>query len=198
MVSRLLQRVIAAPARPAAIIMAILLSALPLPAAAQQSAGGFTENEIIAAATGLFGATAEGVATVIEKVFDDLGRPTAYIAGEEMSGAFIVGLRYGKGEITLKGAAARPIFWQGPSVGFDFGGNASKVFVLIYGVDTVEALHRRFPGIEGSFYFVAGMGVNYQADSGITLAPIRTGVGLRQGANIGYLHYGPRHSWVPF
>jgi len=177
---------------------ALLLLAVPAGARAQQSGGGFSESEILDAATGIFGATAQGLATVIEKIFEDQGRPSAYITGEEISGAFIVGLRYGKGEVTLKGQQPQPIFWQGPSVGFDFGGNAAKVFVLIYGIDSVAALHRRFPGIEGSFYFIAGLGMNYQADAGITLAPIRTGMGLRQGAAIGYLHYGPRHSWVPF
>lgn len=158
----------------------------------------YTAAEIGEAATGFFGAATKGIADVIEKVFADLGRPTAYIAGEEISGAFVVGLRYGKGDLTIKNGGISKIFWQGPSVGFDVGGNAAKTFVLIYGLKDVEDIYRRFPGIEGSFYFVAGLGVNYQSDGDITLAPIRTGVGLRQGANVGYLHYNRDHSWLPF
>ena len=200
MVPGLLRRIAAAaPVGPSTLLLALVLAVgAPTDAPAQQSGGGFTEAEIIDAATGVFGATAQGLATVIERIFQDQGRPSAYISGEEISGAFIVGLRYGKGQVVLKGAPPRPIFWQGPSVGFDFGGNAAKVFVLVYGVEAVADLHRRFPGVEGSFYFIAGLGVNYQAGDGITLAPIRTGMGLRQGAAVGYLHYGPRHSWVPF
>ena len=166
--------------------------------AAEGQADTYTAAEIADAATGYFGATTKGIADVIERVFADLGEPTAYIAGEEISGAFVVGLRYGKGDLTIKNGGTSRIFWQGPSVGFDIGGNASKTFVLIYGLKDAENIYRRFPGIEGSFYFVAGLGVNYQSDGEITLAPIRTGVGLRQGANIGYLHYNREHSWLPF
>ncbi len=158
----------------------------------------YTMQEISDAAQGFFGSTTKGLADIIEKVFSDLGRPTAYITGEEVSGAFVVGLRYGKGDLNLKKGGATKVFWQGPSIGFDIGGNASKSFVLIYGLKDREAIYKRFPGVEGSFYFVAGLGVNYQGDGEIKLAPIRTGVGLRQGANIGYLHYNREHSWLPF
>ena len=158
----------------------------------------FSPEEIMDAATGFFGATTEGLATVVQKVFEDLGRPTAYITGEEVSGAFAIGLRYGKGTVTMKNGGDKPIFWQGPSIGFDFGGNAAKSFVLVYNLDDLEGIYRRFPGGEGMIYFVAGVGVNYQQAGKIVLAPIRTGVGLRTGANIGYLHYTKRHSWLPF
>lgn len=157
----------------------------------------FSRNEILAAAENLFGATTKGLATVIEKVFQDLGEPNGYIAGDEISGAFFVGLRYGRGELTLKGEGNREIFWQGPSVGFDFGGNASKAFVLVYDLASADDLYGRYPGIDGSFYFVAGVGVNYQRGRTTTLAPIRTGVGLRAGANIGYLNYTRDSSWFP-
>jgi len=158
----------------------------------------FSVQEISDAAEGFFGSTTQGLAEIIEKVFSDLGRPTAYITGEEVSGAFVVGLRYGKGDLNIKAGGTSKIFWQGPSIGFDIGGNASKSFVLIYGATTKEQIYARFPGVEGTFYFVAGLGVNYQGDGDVTLAPIRTGVGLRQGANIGYLHYSGEHSWLPF
>ena len=119
------------------------------------------------------------------------------LAGDELSGAFFFGLRYGRGELNLKGKGKREIFWQGPSVGFDFGGNASKSFVLIYNLDSADELYGRYPGVDGSFYFVAGVGVNYQRGQKTTLAPIRTGVGLRAGANLGYLNYTKDSSWFP-
>jgi len=175
--------------------MAALLLATPVQAAEENT---FSVSEITAAAEGFFGSTTAGLAEIIERVFSDLGRPTAYIAGEEISGAFVVGLRYGKGELNIKAEGKSKVFWQGPSIGFDIGGNASKTFVLVYGLTSKDAIYKRFPGIEGTFYYVAGLGVNYQGDGDITLAPIRTGVGLRAGANIGYLHYNPEHSWIPF
>lgn len=193
MVRRLLRQI----AKSAALALVLTAALAPRPLAAAED-DTFSVEEITAAAEGFFGSTTQGLAEIIEKVFSDLGRPTAYIAGEEISGAFVVGLRYGKGELNIKADGASKVFWQGPSVGFDIGGNASKAFVLIYGLKSKEAIYKRFPGVEGSFYFVAGLGVNYQGDGDITLAPIRTGVGLRQGANIGYLHYNEEHSWLPF
>ena len=180
-----------------AVLAAVVVFSFPAPEAraAQQT---FSQNEILQAAENFFGVATKGLAQVIQKVFEDLGEPSAFIAGEEISGAFIVGLRYGKGELNLKGKTTRKVFWQGPSIGFDIGGNASKAFVLVYNLPMAEDLFRRFPGVDGSFYLVAGVGVNYQTDGGTTLAPIRTGVGLRAGASIGYLHYDSEPSWFPF
>ena len=179
-------------------IMLAAVVALSLPAfearAAQQT---FSQNEILQAAENFFGVATKGLAKVIQKVFDDLGDPNAFITGEEVSGAFIIGLRYGRGNLNLKGKPAREVFWQGPSIGFDFGGNASKVFVLVYKLSSADDLFRRYPGVDGSFYFVAGAGVNYQSDGAVTLAPIRTGVGFRIGASLGYLHYTREASWFP-
>lgn len=158
----------------------------------------YSEPEVVSAAKNLFGETTEGLAKVIEKVFADLGEPTAYIAGSEYSGAIGVGLRYGEGMLNAAGGGSTKVYWQGPSLGFDLGGNASKVFVLIYNLDSPDEIFRRVPGVEGSYYFIAGVGVNYQSDGDITLAPIRTGVGLRTGVNIGYLHYSREFSWMPF
>jgi len=174
---------------------ALLFFSVYAPAA--KAAETFSQNEILAAAENLFGATTKGLASVIQKVFEDLGEPNAFIAGEEISGAFIVGVRYGQGNLNQKGQSPRKVFWQGPSVGFDVGGNASKTFVLVYGLPTAEALFQRYPGVDGSFYFVAGVGVNYQTNGAMTLAPIRTGVGLRAGASLGYLHYTREASWFP-
>ncbi len=183
--------------RAIALIVILTAAVAPSPAVAQQSDEGFSENEIMAAATGLFGATAEGFATVIEKVFGDLGPPSAYIAGEEISGAIGVGVRYGEGTLNRKGAGTRKVYWQGPSVGFDLGGDASKMFILIYRLPNEDALFQRFPAVDGSLYFVAGVGVNYQRSGDIVQAPIRTGVGLRAGINIGYMHYTREFSWIP-
>lgn len=182
----------------ACLIAGFLLAAAPTFAAAQQHEEGFDKQTILDKTTEFFGDTTQGLAEVVEKVFEDMGNPTGYIAGEEISGAIGVGLRYGKGTLTRKNGSTLPVFWQGPSIGFDLGGNASKVFVLVYGLRNSEDIFRRIPGVEGSYYFVAGVGVNYQKDGAIALAPIRTGVGLRTGINIGYLHYAREQSWLPF
>ena len=160
----------------------------------------YSADEIVQKAAGFFGATTEAVAKAVERVFSRYGRPNAYIAGEEGSGAFFVGLRYGKGDLYMKSDEGRPtrVYWQGPSIGFDFGANASKSFTLVYNLPNPEAIYERFPGIEGSAYFVAGIGVNYQQSGRVVLAPMRTGVGLRAGVNGGYLSYAKERNWIPF
>ncbi len=158
----------------------------------------FSQSEVMQAAENFFGVATKGLAQVVQKVFDDLGEPNAFITGEEASGAIGIGFRYGRGHLTMKGRPKMPVFWQGPSIGFDFGGNVSKTFVLVYHLPSRDALFQRFPGVEGTLYVVAGIGVNYQKSGGTTLAPIRTGVGLRAGANVGYLHYTRKKSWIPF
>jgi hypothetical protein len=158
----------------------------------------YSKEEILEKAKTFFGDTTQGLARAVEKAFADQGKPVGYITGEEASGAIGVGLRYGTGDFFLKRNNTRKVFWQGPSVGFDIGGNASKVFTLVYKLKDPEKLYQRFPGVDGSFYFVAGVGLNYQKSGDIVLAPIRTGVGLRAGASVGYLHYTKTKSWVPF
>lgn len=158
----------------------------------------FTQEETVAAAEKFFGGTSSGLAKAIEKAFSELGRPVGYIIGNEGSGAFVVGLRYGEGNLVYKGGGSTKVFWQGPSVGWDIGGNASKVFTLVYDLHWTKDLYQRFPGVDGSLYIVAGVGLNYQRASGITLAPIRTGVGLRAGANVGYLSYTREKTLNPF
>jgi hypothetical protein len=158
----------------------------------------YSEQDIVALASEFFGDTAEGLGTVIEKVFAELGRPNGYITGEELSGAVGFGLRYGRGELTSKTAGGGEVYWTGPSLGFDVGGNASKVFVLVYNLRRYGELFQRFPAVDGSFYYVAGVGANYQSVGDITLAPVRAGVGLRAGASIGYMHYTRERSWMPF
>ncbi len=163
-----------------------------------QHAEPFSQVEIVRAASNFFGVASQTIAGVIERAFKDNGEPTGYIAGTEGSGAVVVGLRYGKGELYMKHRHTERVFWQGPSVGFDFGGNGSRVFTLCYGIQDPEQIYHRFPGVDGSIYVVAGFGVNYQRADGITLAPIRTGVGARAGANVGYLDYSRKRHLSPF
>jgi hypothetical protein len=158
----------------------------------------FSENEVVVVGANFFGVTTEAFAKAVERVFREQGRPDAYIKGDEGSGAFIVGVRYGSGWLVRKDREPLKVYWQGPSVGFDFGGNASKCFTLIYNLRHEDRLFQKFPGVDGSFYFVAGIGVNYERANGITLAPMRTGVGLRAGVNAGYLTFTHEKSLNPF
>ena len=159
----------------------------------------YSEPEIVSAVAGFFGTTAKAAGDAVAHVFRENGRPNGYIKGNEGSGAVGVGLRYGKGVLYTKAAGRGPaVYWQGPSVGFDAGGNASKVFTLVYHLPRAAAIYQRFPGVEGSYYFVAGIGVNYQRADGITLAPMRAGVGFRAGANVGYLAYTRKRHVLPF
>ena len=158
----------------------------------------YTREEILAAGKTFFGGTTEGLAKAVERAFSENGEPVAYIEGEEGGGAIIAGLRYGQGYLVYKGGGRGPVFWQGPSIGWDFGGNASKVFTLVYNLKRTEQLFQRYPGVEGSLYVVAGVGLNYLRSGDVVLAPMRTGVGLRAGANVGYLHFTREPSLVPF
>ncbi|MEE8306467.1 MAG: DUF1134 domain-containing protein [Gammaproteobacteria bacterium] len=158
----------------------------------------YEQGTIAREAEAFFGKGAEGVADVLNKIFSEKGRPNGYIKGEEAAGAIGVGLRYGNGTLHLKNGTTRKLYWRGPTVGFDLGGNAAKAFVLIYDLPNESSLYQRFPGVEGSIYFVGGVGVNYNHSGGITLAPIRFGVGWRQGVNLGYIHVSNKRSWIPF
>lgn len=163
-----------------------------------QSGSTYTPDEIVLQGHQFFGKTTRGMAAAIEYVFREQGQPSAYIIGEEGSGAIIGGLRYGEGTVYYKNGAKKHIYWQGPSIGWDFGGNGSRTMTLVYNSQSPEDLYGRFGGVEGSAYLVGGMGVNFQRKDQITMAPIRTGVGARLGANIGYLKYSPRATWNPF
>jgi hypothetical protein len=180
------------------ILTSLAAAAAPLPALAEE-ARSYSRNEVVRAGSDFLGVTAEAVGGAIEHIFRDLGdRPTGYIAGTEGSGAIGVGLRYGKGLVYMKSRRnPTQVFWQGPSVGFDTGGNASRVFTLCYSLRDPEEIYQRFPGVEGSAYFVGGLGVNYQRADRISLAPIRAGVGLRLGANVGYLAYSRKRHIIP-
>jgi hypothetical protein len=165
---------------------------------AQPEAKTYSRDEIVNQASDFMGVTAEAAGGAIERIFQQNGRPTAYIAGEEGSGAIGIGARYGRGLLYMKDKQPVEVFWQGPSIGWDFGGNASRVFTLCYNLFYPDMIFQRFPGVEGSAYFVGGLGVNYQKAGGVTLAPIRAGVGLRLGANVGYLSYSKKRNIFPF
>lgn len=175
---------------------AALLASGPAWAWAADDATTFDEQSILKAATEFFGKTTEGLAKVIEKAFTEQGRPNAYIMGEEVSAALSVGVRYGDGRLTMKSGATQRVYWAGPSIGFDVGADASKVFTLVYKLPSPDAIFQRFPGVEGSLYYIGGVGINYQRLDGVTLAPVRLGVGLRTGASVGYVHYQDRKSVV--
>ncbi len=191
----------------AALALAFLAVA-PLTAAAQttgsvskaetKSDQTFTPEEIVGVGHGFFGKTTRGLAGAVEYVFEKQGQPTAYIVGEEGAGSFIGGLRYGEGTIYYKNGTKQRIYWQGPSVGFDFGANGSRSLVLVYNSASPQDLYTRFGGVEGSAYLIGGLGVNFQQKDHLILAPIRTGVGARLGANVGYLKYSARPTWNPF
>jgi hypothetical protein len=158
----------------------------------------YSRDEIVNNVSDFLGVTAEAAGGAVERLFAKNGRPTGYIAGEEGSGSLVFGARYGRGLLYMKGKEPVQVYWQGPSVGFDWGGNASRVFTLCYDLMEPEAIYQRFPGVEGSAYLIGGLGVNYQRANGVTLAPMRAGVGLRLGANVGYLAYTKKRNIVPF
>lgn len=166
----------------------------------QQTAdeGTFSAKEILETGHEFFGTTTNGLAEAIEWAFKANGRPNAYIIGEEGAGAVFGGLRVGEGYLHPKSGGRYKLYWQGPSIGFDVGANGSRVLVLVYNMKSPKDILQRFPGAEGSAYFVGGFGVNLQNVGDLILAPIRTGVGARLGVNIGYLKYTAHRTWNPF
>jgi hypothetical protein len=157
----------------------------------------YEQNEIVAAGHGFFGAVSKGLAGAVEYAFKSQGRPNGYILGEDAGGAFVVGLRYGEGMLYTKDAGDHKVFWQGPSVGYDAGGDGSKTMVLVYNLRDPSDIYHRFGGAEGTAYLVGGVSVQFQKYGDVTLGLIRSGVGLRLGANVGYLKYTPYPTWNP-
>ncbi|MCH4151189.1 MAG: DUF1134 domain-containing protein [Sphingobium sp.] len=181
------------PAAPAASQSgAVTVAASPDPKSAYQ------KDDLVGAAEGVFGKGAEGLAAMIEKILKDQGQPNAYIGGREASGAVGVGLRYGSGTMNHKIEGQRNVYWTGPSLGFDIGGNASKVFVLVYNLYDTQDLFRRYPQVEGSLYVVGGFTATYLRRGDIVLIPIRLGVGWRAGINAGYMKFTEKSRWFPF
>jgi hypothetical protein len=168
------------------------------PPAAIAPGDSYQQDDLIGAAEGVFGKGAEGLAGLIEKVLKDQGRPNAYIAGREASGAFVVGLRYGSGTLNHKVEGKREVYWTGPSIGFDVGGNAANTFVLVYNLYDTQDLYHRFPAAEGTAYLVGGFTASYLRWGNVVLIPIRLGVGYRLGVNAGYMKFTEKRNWLPF
>lgn len=168
------------------------------PTETSAAAATYKRKDLLSAAEGVFGKGAEGLAGILEKILRDQGEPNAYIAGREASGAVVIGLRYGSGIMSHKIEGDRPVYWTGPSVGFDLGGSAAKVFVLAYNLYDSEDIYRRYPEGEGHLYFVGGFSATYLRRGNIVLIPVRLGVGLRAGVNVGYMKFSKKARWLPF
>jgi hypothetical protein len=166
--------------------------------ATMQAADTYERDDLLAAGEGVFGKGAAGLGGLLEKILKDQGQPNAYIAGREASGAFILGVRYGSGIMSHKVEGQQPVYWTGPSVGFDVGGDANKVFVLVYNLYDTEELYKRFPAVEGRLYLVGGFAATYLRRGNVVLIPIRLGVGWRAGVNVGYMNITHKSRWLPF
>jgi len=158
----------------------------------------FGPDEIIHEGHKFFGTVSRGLAQVVQEAFSRWGEPNGYVLGQEGSGAIVVGLRYGDGKLYTKNAGDRRVFWEGPSVGFDYGGEGARTMMLVYNLPATDAIYQRFAGIDGSAYFIGGFGMTALANGRVIVVPIRSGVGLRLGANIGYLKFTRRATWNPF
>jgi hypothetical protein len=180
------------------ITMMIALAGFYGVSASASQAQEYTAQEIIDSGHKFFGATSGGLASVVEKIFASYGLPNGYLLGEEGSGALIGGLTYGEGTLYTKNAGDHKTFWQGPSLGWDFGGEGSRVMMLVYNLDDVNSIYNRFGGVAGSAYVVAGVGFNVLKNNNMLLVPIRTGVGARLGINLGYLKLTEKPTWNPF
>jgi len=158
----------------------------------------FSVDEVIRQGHRFFGSVSRGLALVVQKAFSNWGEPNGYILGQEGGGAIVVGLRYGDGTLYTRNAGDRRVFWEGPSVGFDAGGEGARTMMLVYKLPATDAIYQRFAGIDGSAYFIGGFGMTALTANNIVVVPIRSGVGLRLGANLGYLKFTPKATWNPF
>jgi hypothetical protein len=187
-----------------ALTAAFFLAACPCPAPAQtvpppeQQQPAFTSSELVSTGEQFFGTVSRGLASLIERAVGQWGLPNGYVLGEEAGGAFFGGLRYGEGMLYTKNAGDLKVFWQGPTLGWDFGGDGARTMMLVYSLPATQAIYNRFAGVGGSAYFVGGFGMTALTATNIVLVPIRSGVGFRLGANVGYLKFTPQPTWNPF
>jgi hypothetical protein len=167
--------------------------------AASETPQTFSGSELVQNGHRFFGTLSRGLALTIEEATRRWGEPNGYILGQEGSGAFVAGLRYGEGTLFTRNAGEKKVFWQGPSVGFDWGGDGARTMILVYNLPNIRAIYQRFGGVDGSAYLVAGFGMTaLTAGDGVTLVPIRTGIGARLGVNLGYLKFTNEATWNPF
>jgi hypothetical protein len=200
------------PRLPAILGVLLGLAMAPAPALAQQSvepypgqaappqssSTHYTADEIVNTGHGFFGKVTEGLASVVEHAVQNFGLPNGYILGQEGAGAIVGGLRYGEGTLYTKNAGQHPVFWQGPSIGFDLGAEGNRTMMLIYNLPSVDGLYDRYAGVAGSAYLVAGVGMTVLSGKGMYVVPIVSGVGARLGVNVGYLKFTPNPTWNPF
>lgn len=177
------------------LVICLHLSIISSPVLAEDD---YDKDTVLDDAADFFGDGAEGLGEVLEKIFKEQGRPNAIIKGEEASGALGIGARYGSGKITMKKGGSTTVHWTGPSIGFDAGANASKVYVLVYNLPNIDTLFQRFPALDGSLYVIGGISANYHQSDKVILAPMRLGAGLRAGVNVGYMKYTREKTWNPF
>ncbi|MDQ0422039.1 hypothetical protein J2045_003083 [Peteryoungia aggregata LMG 23059] len=163
-----------------------------------EAAGEYSIQEVVDAGHGFFGETSGALAKVIEQAFEQHGLPNGYILGQEGSGALIAGLTYGEGTLYTKNVGQHDVFWQGPSLGIDYGGNGTRTMMLVYDLPDVDTLYARYGGVSGSAYIVAGVGMTVLKSRDVILVPIRTGLGARLGVNVGYLKLTRAPTWNPF
>ena len=179
--------------------IAAAAASLALPASARADAPGqFQTDEIVDKGHKFFGAVSRGLAEAVQEAGRRWGLPNGYVLGQEASGAFVGGLRYGEGDMYTRNAGDRKVYWQGPSLGFDWGADGDRTMMLVYNLPSVTAMFQRFAGLDGSAYFVGGFGFTALAADGVIVVPIRSGVGARLGVNVGYLKFTPRSTWNPF
>jgi hypothetical protein len=185
------------PLRTALLAVALTLGIATAPALAQQNST-YTADELVREGHSFFGGVSEGLASIVERAVSEYGLPNGYILGQEGSGALIGGLRYGEGTLHTRNAGQHKVYWQGPTIGPDIGGNGDRVMMLVYNLPTVEAVYDRFPGVAGSAHVIAGFGMTVLGRNGIYVVPIVSGVGARLGMNFGYLKFTPQPTWNPF
>jgi hypothetical protein len=180
----------------------MLLHAVSAPAVAQggrsSGPGTFSPAELIDSGHNFFGTVSRGLALTVEEAVRRWGEPNGYVLGQEASGALFGGLRYGEGLLYTRNAGQHRVFWQGPSIGFDIGGDGARTMMLVYNLPSTPSLYRRFLGVDGSAYFVGGFGMTAVMAEDIVVVPIRSGVGARLGVNVGYLKFTPEPTWNPF
>ncbi|RIK89069.1 MAG: DUF1134 domain-containing protein [Hyphomicrobiales bacterium] len=187
------------PVRLAAALLVVAAAAAAAPGAARADAAqAYSAQEIVDSGHQFFGATSGGLASLIETIFSSYGMPNGYILGEEGSGALIGGLTYGEGTLYTKNVGDHRVYWQGPSLGWDFGGQGSRTMILVYNLDSIPSLYQRYAGVAGSAYVIAGLGFTVLKHGDVLLVPVRTGVGARLGINVGYLKLTQSPTWNPF
>ncbi len=179
-------------------LLLALAAVAVMPAAAQQAQQTYSSSELVDTGHKFFGEMSGGLASAIERAASEYGQPNGYILGQEGSGALFGGLRYGEGTLFTRNAGSSRVYWQGPTLGLDLGGDGARTMILVYNLPAVQSLYQRFGGVAGSAYLVGGFGITALRQGDITLVPVRTGVGARLGINVGYLKFTPQATWNPF